>query len=179
MPIEITDENKESIGKINKKRFELHSKMEILKKAVKNRQNIKRALKDLKGVVITLINILNEGGNNSLFNKAYTYEQNYMASKRLLGWKFQGNDNGNAHGGTRKRTSDRKKTLKSKATKKDLQMLAKKYMVSPNGSTNDIANTLVELRGAAIKNKKERSIIEQFLKKSTPSTKRWGFVPLR
>jgi hypothetical protein len=35
----------------------------------------------------------------------------------------------------------------------------------------------VELRGAAIKNKRERSIIEQFLKKSTPSTKRWGFVP--
>jgi len=82
---------------------------------------------------------------------------------------------------TRKRTSDRKKTLKnkakSKATPQDLQMLAKKYLVSKSGSTNQIANRLVELRGAAIKSKKERSIIEQFLKKSTPSTKRWGFVP--
>ena len=77
---------------------------------------------------------------------------------------------------TRKRTSDRKKTLKNKATN-DLQMLAKKYLVSTSGSTNQLANRLVELRGAAIKNKKERSIIEQFLKKSTPSTKRWGFVP--
>jgi len=82
---------------------------------------------------------------------------------------------------TRKRTSDRKKTLKNKAknkaTLKDLQMLAKKYLVSKSGSTNQIANRLVELRGAAIKSKKERQIIEQFLKKSTPSTKRWGFVP--
>lgn len=82
---------------------------------------------------------------------------------------------------TRKRTSDRKKTLKNKANSKaksnDLQMLAKKYLVSKSGSTNQIANRLVELRGAAIKNKRERSIIEQFLKKSTPSTKRWGFVP--
>jgi hypothetical protein len=78
---------------------------------------------------------------------------------------------------TRKRASDRKKTLKSKATSNDLQMLAKKWLVSTSGSTNQIANTLVELRGAAIKNKRERRIIEQFLKKSTPSTKRWGFVP--
>jgi len=78
------------------------------------------------------------------------------------------------------------KTLKNRATKEtskatpqDLQMLAKKYKVSASGSTNAIANTLVELRGAAIKNKKERQIIEQFLKKSTPSTKRWGFVPAK
>jgi len=82
---------------------------------------------------------------------------------------------------TRKHTSDKKKTLKNKAknkaTSNDLQMLAKKYLVSKSGSTNQIANRLVELRGAAIKNKRERSIIEQFLKKSTPSTKRWGFVP--
>jgi hypothetical protein len=81
-----------------------------------------------------------------------------------------------AHG-TRKRASNRKKTIKSKATSNDLQMLAKKYLVSKSGSTTQIANRLVELRGAAIKNKRERSIIEQFLKKSTPSTKRWGFVP--
>lgn len=84
-----------------------------------------------------------------------------------------------AHG-TRKRTLNRNKTRKSKtgkATSNDLQMLAKKYLVSKSGSTNQIANRLVELRGAIIKSKKERSIIEQFLKKSTPSTKRWGFVP--
>ena len=79
---------------------------------------------------------------------------------------------------TRKRTSDRNKTRKS-ATSNDLQMLAKKYLVSKSGSTNQIANRLVELRGATIKNKRERSIIEQFLKKSTPSTKRWGFVPAK
>ncbi len=81
-----------------------------------------------------------------------------------------------AHG-TRKRASDRNKTRKNKATLKDLQMLAKKYLVSKSGSTNQLANRLVELRGATIKSKKERQIIEQFLKKSTPSTKRWGFVP--
>ena len=81
-----------------------------------------------------------------------------------------------AHG-TRKRTLNKNKTRKNKATSNDLQMLAKKYLVSKSGSTNQIANRLVELRGAAIKNKKERQIIEQFLKKSTPSTKRWGFVP--
>ena len=80
---------------------------------------------------------------------------------------------------------NKNKTLKNttsntgKATLQDLQMLAKKYKVSASGSTNAIANTLVELRGAAIKNKKERQIIEQFLKKSTPSTKRWGFVPAK
>jgi hypothetical protein len=78
---------------------------------------------------------------------------------------------------TRKRTLNKNKTLKNKAKSNDLQMLAKKYLVSKSGSTNQIANRLVELRGAAIKNKRERSIIEQFLKKSTPSTKRWGFVP--
>ena len=83
--------------------------------------------------------------------------------------------------GTRKRTLNKNKTRKNKANSKaksnDLQMLAKKYLVSKSGSTNQIANRLVELRGATIKSKKERSIIEQFLKKSTPSTKRWGFVP--
>ena len=83
--------------------------------------------------------------------------------------------------GTRKRTSNRKKTCKNKAKSNaksnDLQILAKKYLVSTSGSTNAIANRLVELRGSYIKSKKERSIIEQFLKKSTPSTKRWGFVP--
>ena len=57
---------------------------------------------------------------------------------------------------TRKRTLNKNKTRKNKATMKDLQTLAKKYLVSKSGSTNQIANRLVELRGAAIKNKKER-----------------------
>jgi len=72
------------------------------------------------------------------------------------------------------------KTLKNKAanaTSKDIQMLAKKYMVSPSGSTKELAHRLVELRGASVTNKKDKRIIEQFLKTSTPSTKRWGFVP--
>jgi hypothetical protein len=72
------------------------------------------------------------------------------------------------------------KTLKNKATKatsKEIQMLAKKYMVSPSGSTKELAHRLVELRGASITNKKDKHIIEQFLTHSTPSTKRWGFVP--
>ena len=56
-------------------------------------------------------------------------------------------------------------------------MLADKYLVTSSGSTNDIANRLVELRGATIKSKTDRKIIEHFLKKTTPSTKRWGFVP--
>jgi hypothetical protein len=84
--------------------------------------------------------------------------------------------------GTRKRrTPNKKKTLTnkatSKATSKDLQMLVKKYKLTSSGSTGELANRLVELRGSYIKSKKERQIIEQFLKKSTPSTKRWGFVP--
>jgi hypothetical protein len=73
-----------------------------------------------------------------------------------------------------------KATLKNKAAKatsKEIQMLAKKYMVSPSGSTKELAHRLVELRGASITNKKDKRIIEQFLKTSTPSTKRWGFVP--
>ena len=78
---------------------------------------------------------------------------------------------------TRKRTQPNRNKTRKSATSNDLQMLAKKYLVSKSGSTNQIANRLVELRGATIKSKKERSIIEQFIKKSTPSTKRWGFVP--
>lgn len=65
----------------------------------------------------------------------------------------------------------------TKATSKEIQMLAKKYMVSPSGSTKELAHRLVELRGASVTNKKDKGIIEQFLKTSTPSTKRWGFVP--
>jgi hypothetical protein len=75
------------------------------------------------------------------------------------------------------------KTLKNRAARAaraasgDLQKLAKKYMVSPSGSTKELAHRLVELRGASVTNKKDKHIIEQFLTHSTPSTKRWGFVP--
>ena len=59
------------------------------------------------------------------------------------------------------------------------QMLVKKYEVTKSGSNSEIAERLVNLRGAFIKNKTDRKIIEQFLKKSTPSTKRWGFIPAK
>ena len=55
------------------------------------------------------------------------------------------------------------KTLKNKATKKDLQMLAKKYGVSQSGSSKQIAETLMKLRENLIKNKTDKKIIEQFL----------------
>jgi hypothetical protein len=70
-----------------------------------------------------------------------------------------------------------KATQAAKATSKDIQMLAKKYLVSPSGSNKELAHRLVELRGASVTNKKDKRIIEQFLTHSTPSTKRWGFVP--
>jgi len=80
---------------------------------------------------------------------------------------------------TLKHKSTKNKTLKNKATSKDLQMLVKKYEVTKSGSNSEIAERLVNLRGPFIKNKTDRKIIEQFLKKSTPSTKRWGFVPVK
>ena len=80
---------------------------------------------------------------------------------------------------TLKHKSTKNKTLKNKATSKDLQMLVKKYEVTKSGSNSEIAERLVNLRGPFIKNKTDRKIIEQFLKKSTPSTKRWGFVPTK
>ena len=80
---------------------------------------------------------------------------------------------------TLKHKSTKNKTLKNKATSKDLQMLVKKYEVTKSGSNSEIAERLVNLRGPFIKNKTDRKIIEQFLKKSTPSTKRWGFVPAK
>lgn len=76
-----------------------------------------------------------------------------------------------------KATLKNRTTKAAKATSKDIQMLAKKYMVSPSGSTKELAHRLVELRGASVTNKKDKGIIEQFLIHSTPSTKRWGFVP--
>ena len=80
---------------------------------------------------------------------------------------------------TLKHKVSKNKTLKNKATSDDLQMLVKKYEVTKSGSNSEIAERLVNLRGAFIKNKTDRKIIEQFLKKSTPSTKRWGFVPAK
>ena len=80
---------------------------------------------------------------------------------------------------TLKHKSTKNKTLKNKATSEDLQMLVKKYEVTKSGSNSEIAERLVNLRGAFIKNKTDRKIIEQFLKKSTPSTKRWGFIPAK
>ena len=80
---------------------------------------------------------------------------------------------------TLKHKSTKNKTIKGKATTEDLQMLVKKYEVTKSGSNSEIAERLVNLRGAFIKNKTDRKIIEQFLKKSTPSTKRWGFVPVK
>lgn len=80
---------------------------------------------------------------------------------------------------TLKHKSTKNKTLKNKATSEDLQMLVKKYEVTKSGSNSEIAERLVNLRGPFIKNKTDRKIIEQFLKKSTSSTKRWGFVPVK
>ena len=80
-------------------------------------------------------------------------------------------------GVTRKATRGATRKATSKATSEELRMLAEKYLVTSSGSNKDIAHRLVELRGAIITHKKERSIIEQFLQQSTPSTKRWGFVP--
>jgi len=80
---------------------------------------------------------------------------------------------------TLKHKVSKNKTLKNKATSEDLQLLVKKYEVTKSGSNSEIAERLVNLRGAFIKNKTDRKIIEQFLKKSTPSTKRWGFVPAK
>ena len=67
------------------------------------------------------------------------------------------------------------KTINNKA----LQTLVTKYKVTKSGSNEAVADRLVRLRGHFITNKKDRKIIEQFLKKTTPSTKRWGFLPVK
>ena len=69
------------------------------------------------------------------------------------------------------------KTEKNKATKKDLQILVKKYKVTKSGSNKEIAERLVRLQAPFIKNKRDKQIIEQFLTKSTPFGKKWGFEP--
>jgi hypothetical protein len=74
---------------------------------------------------------------------------------------------------------NKNKTLKNKATTKDLQRLVEKYKVTKSGSNQEIAERLVKLKGHIIKNKTDRKIIEQFLKKPTPDTKYYGFIPLK
>lgn len=64
-----------------------------------------------------------------------------------------------------------------KATKKDLQILVKKYKVTKSGSNKEVAERLVRLNAPFIKNKTDRKIIEQFLTKTTPFGKKWGFKP--
>lgn len=71
------------------------------------------------------------------------------------------------------------KTEKNKATRKDLQILVKKYKVTKSGSNSEIAERLVRLNGPFIKNKTDKKIIEQFLTKSTPFGKKWGFEPAK
>jgi hypothetical protein len=72
---------------------------------------------------------------------------------------------------------NKNKTVKSKATKKDLQALVKKYEVTKSGSNRQVAERLVKVRGSFIKNKTDRKIIEHFLKEHTQYTKKRGFVP--
>jgi len=114
VPMEI---DHEILIMINAKRLELQSKTYILEKVVsqRNRKEIKKALQLVKGVVAKLINIWNEGGEGNNGGKKSIYA-------RARNWKPE---NRNAQGGTRKRTLNKNKTRKNKATKKDLQMLAK------------------------------------------------------
>ena len=59
--------------------------------------------------------------------------------------------------------NNKNKTLKNKATKKDLQILVKKYNVTKSGTNKEIAKRLMKLRNHVIKNKKDKKIIQQFL----------------
>ncbi len=68
-------------------------------------------------------------------------------------------------------------TLKNNASKKDLQMLAKKYSVTKSGSNRELAERLVRVKGFVIKNKRDRKIIEHFLKTQTQHAKVYGFEP--
>ena len=68
---------------------------------------------------------------------------------------------------------NKNKTFKNKA----LQRLTEKYSVTKSGSNREVAERLVRVTGFVIKNKTDRKIIEQFLKKPTQYTKKWGFVP--
>jgi hypothetical protein len=55
------------------------------------------------------------------------------------------------------------KTKKNKITKKDLQLLAKKYGVTKSGTNKEIAERLNSLRGNLIKNKTDKKILEEYL----------------
>ncbi len=55
------------------------------------------------------------------------------------------------------------KTKKNKLTKKDLQLLAKKYRVTKSGTNKEIARRLISLRKNFIKNKTDKKILEEFL----------------
>ena len=55
------------------------------------------------------------------------------------------------------------KTKKNKTTKKDLQLLAKKYRVTKSGTNKEIAQRLISLRKNFIKNETDKKILEEFL----------------
>ena len=55
------------------------------------------------------------------------------------------------------------KTLKNKPTKKDLQVLVKKYGVTKSGSNKEVAERLLRVHGHMIKNKTDKNLIEHFL----------------
>ncbi len=74
------------------------------------------------------------------------------------------------------KSANKNKTFKN-ASKKDLQMLAKKYSVTKSGSNRELAERLVQVKGFVIKNKRDRKIIEQFLKTQTHHAKVYGFKP--
>ena len=73
---------------------------------------------------------------------------------------------------------NKNKTIKNKATKKDLQILVKKYKVTKSGTNKEVAERLVRLQAPFIKNKRDKQIIEQFLTKSAV-VKKWGFEPAK
>lgn len=73
---------------------------------------------------------------------------------------------------------NKNKTIKNKPTKKDLQILVKKYEVTKSGSNLQIAERLAKVKGHIIKKKADIKIIEHFLK--TPiKSKHFKFIPLK
>lgn len=75
--------------------------------------------------------------------------------------------------------ANKNKTLKNNISKKELQMLAKKYSVTKSGSNRELAVRLVRVKGFVIKNKRDRKIIEHFLKTQTQHAKVYGFKPAK
>ena len=79
---------------------------------------------------------------------------------------------------TSKKVIRKNKTLKNKPTKKDLQILVKKYEVTKSGSNLQVAERLAKVKGHIIKKKADIKIIEHFLK--TPiKSKHFKFIPLK